>query len=597
MEPTEPTELTESTENNYLTMMSDRFDPQTPIGELYVLNFPEITFLRNIYSRHTDFYVDKIVYNFNNNKIVIPKKLNANNTNESAEIVTKVWINNITNVKSIGVYIVQSTMDLTTIDFTDDNLIEQNESIIPIHKVGNNSILLYDASITRNQYKSDWINLPMGNLCMVPSILTNQNIITVIEKYDENIENSIKIKYFVSTNQEEIRRLNISNLEYLLRRFKSCKHNISEGENIINFDIVNESITDMSIIVPKNEIVKIKVNYDIDIGTTTEQQIIQREIELIKTENDPELSWLTLNDYDIYVLDACSNLTSHIGQQMCGIITIKENSKITITSNSNFDVHVSYTFLSVLRYENGYVKMSKRRLRMVNTEGQNTIDQIPDNQYRFNIGRTRPINTTFVSGTEEQNNEVADENGNLLNLNDPFDGLFEQTNIFQMPSLNDHIPPTEEINSVALEINTIAKSHKLLNDMIWSYAKKTAIVKLLPKEKRECNISYEQINYGDYYFECFDCKNIFNMYSLSKWINKNMTVSSCPMCRAPIYEQPELYKNGYFWNEWTDNLIELQKFGKSAIIQTNNNIFTNITNYRNILLLNLLPPIIKISQC
>lgn len=633
--------------NSYIESMLDRSDENITeptnmtVGDLYTLSHPQVTFLKNVYCRHTQFTTKNIIYNFINNKVILPKIINiTENSVKTIEIITKVWIDNISNVKSFGVYIVGANVDVDMANFNrtnqtgQQNLSDQvNESILQIHKVDMVNILLYDSIIKRNQYVSDWTNVPCGNLCMIPSMLDNQRILFIIEKYDDNIENNLQIKYYISDSNQEISLFSSAlNHEYLLKKYISFDHHITPGENIINFDISNESITYMFVAIPttKNNTIADQTNIQIQYYTVTDvkpigptepielnnnmtnisPRIVMRTINLVKTTSNPELSWLKLDDYDIYMLDACANVTTNINAQLCGVISVRNNSRIIINTNLNTNISIGYSYLDVLRYVGGYVGLSRRRLRIVNGEGPNQINPIESETesmgFGFYAGRRQPYPSTIdMFGNNE---EVADENGREINNNiDQFEEIgWDRPTEFNNNNNDNNVDNIDNVSNVGdishyaditTEINMIEKSHYLLSEMIISYAKKTAKVKILPLEKSMCQISLEQINYGDYYYKCYKCKNVFSMDSFNKWINKTNLSSTCPTCRNPIYEQPLLFVNGHSWIKifYDTNILIRDK-----INNIQNSCYKNINTVRGYLLFNILSHNLvnlKISQC
>lgn len=526
--------------------------------DVYVTGNPQITFLKTTYRRHSEMHESKKIYDFINNMVTIE-------SDEQLEAINETWINNVDNIKWLYVFIVNHDFNVESINFSEN--LENNDNFLYFHKMDSTSLKVFHMQANKKTFdKSEyWCNIPSGHLCMVLSLLksSNKKVLFYIERYDELIENKLFVKTCISDNLVEINRFKVEEHEYLIKKHKTYCHQLTNGNNIINFDHLNVTMPYMYIMVPKNKSTSIKIKYETngvvnnDYGLQFEPTI--REVNLIKSSEDPEISWIKDESNDIYFLEGFANVPRSSGTQPCGIISVKNSGIIEIESRDDITISVTYTIFDVLRYIGNQVgfEYSHTPPRFVTIEPparQDVIEDLPASVFPdVNTNPLNPPDLEDVLSSEEPNNNVE-----LVNDNNDSEHISE--------SDNDYYP-----NSNIQDLNLYTK--KFL-EIVRKYEEENAICEELNKENSECQISWRPIEEGEYFYKCDRCKKIFGVHDLRYWFT-NQKKSTCPCCRKTFTSFPQLFK---------------RKSQSSANTNKSYYIYSSIMNW-------LIAPVMKIPQC
>lgn len=566
----------------------------------YIHFFPQVTFLKNVYRRHTDFYCSTETFEFVNNRLIIP-------ADENLSVMSKVWINNIDNIKTLKLFIINSDIDPNTIDINHEDLDNQDHiinstngnhiadptnmfnfgtdinPILLVHKVDRLSLEIYDRLITKKSSENNWKHIPCGNLCMVPKLLekNGRKLLFIIDQNDANVKNSIKIKFYVSNNGEEISKFDYYAHEYLIKRWFTYKHTLEIGENNIKFDVSYKTLPFLFVVLDKSDTNDVQIKYTTR-GASYNDRLI-RNITLCKSTEDPEMYWLDINNKDIYLLDAGNNISSHNSAQPCGVISIGKNDDnvITINTSRNVDVVITYVTFDVLRFFNGKINNVYlagfhygKDLPVTNSEADNTDEQQEDIPTPLGLTQLPIPNNSSGIDIFNYNTEVDNEINNQFDIVPTHENETNDDNESEDYSVHDQNNTNSVINVdyVTYEnhqrhLTEILKKSKILKNMISEHEIKNAKIKLLPQNKSECQISWNQIKNGEYYYECTKCKNVFDKQSLDDWMCINhYDITTCPYCRDNMYEYPILYKNMYEIDSLKNNLIKFVEYHTKKII-------------------------------
>ena len=88
--------------------------------EVYLTGNPQITMLKSVYRRHTDFITKREKYDFTNNKIIIPH-------DENMSVIDKIWISEWKNIKNMRLLIISNNVDIETINL--ESITESTDDI------------------------------------------------------------------------------------------------------------------------------------------------------------------------------------------------------------------------------------------------------------------------------------------------------------------------------------------------------------------------------------------------------------------------------------------------------------------------------------
>lgn len=197
---------------------------------------------------------------------------------------------------------------------------------------------------------------------------------------------------------------------------------------------------------------------------------------------------------------------------------MKNGSNINIvnTENTNFDIDVTFVSFDVFRYiePTGQINVISQ---------YNQIDQIFQVNQHVNI--------------EGPENDDDDGLPDAIPL-EIIDNMMIPVN--EIPIQIDPILYDDNID----EGDNIVENEKLYKGIsskfIKQYEKQTAIKKYI--ENEQCIISWNNIQYNDYYYECDQCHAKFSIYNFKKWFNTTSD-TSCPHCRKNMQCYPQMYYN------------------------------------------------------
>jgi hypothetical protein len=252
--------------------------------------------------------------------------------------------------------------------------------------------------------------------------------------------------------------------------------------------------------------------------------------DLVCTENDPEYSNYIINSNDIYIIDPYYNVIFK-GHQPYGNYILQKDSKFYITSTIHTQIEITYCIFDILRCSNNNIMLSS-----------NFFQEIINNQHENN--NLDIIENVNIHG-DIVNNEINDIDIDHVNALQ-----FEEENVHEEIEENVHEEIEENIHE---EIEENVNENNILNIELYShlitkYEQQNAIRKKI-YDNTECIISWQSIKYNDYYYECDQCKVIFDWIAFKKWFNIQHAEKSCPHCRKKMYHFPQLYKNcrDYFY--------------------------------------------------
>lgn len=280
---------------------------------------------------------EKKIYNLENDRLVLP-----NDT--ELEKIDKMWISNVNNVKCISMFLVLSEeCDINTI--TTD--VSNNDYLHTLFRLTNSAIATYNSLHSNGKYLNA---LPcVSALGIMPSRYNfgKTRVLIVVERYDQDIQTDLTIKYLTSTNYEEKRKIFQSYHETLVRKYISHEHNCKIGVNKIMFDCPNRCIYYIMINSTNNPTIKfVKKTFDNQKNITTIDQ------DILSTKIDEEFKYLSINGdeytFNTYILDAYMN-TQHSNYQPTGIMEIFDGSYFDIICDSDSQVTITYCLHDILR--------------------------------------------------------------------------------------------------------------------------------------------------------------------------------------------------------------------------------------------------------
>jgi len=161
--------------------------------EEHLIYSPQITFMRSMYRKHTDMYVRRKTFDFENNKVIIP-------TNHNMSAIEKMWISNWKNINKLYFLIVSNEVDIESLDI--DNITESTDDIQIVDMLKETSLQLFNKIQYANESKlfsNNFTVIPHHSLCFIPKLLDrgNKKLVYVASFKDDSIKCSIDVRYFV----------------------------------------------------------------------------------------------------------------------------------------------------------------------------------------------------------------------------------------------------------------------------------------------------------------------------------------------------------------------------------------------------------------
>ena len=305
----------------------------------YITSRPEITFLKNIYRRHTSIVSEKKIYVSINNRIKI------DDANNDIKCINKMWIKN-NNIKNISIFLVHNNVDINSVNIdTNDS---EDHNIQVIHKIDIMALM----SLNKLIKNDDLVNLeiPFNENQLVPKLVNmdnrNMNILIVFEPQQlingQNFE--LLIKYCITIDPDEIHKFNSFHHEYLFKRILSYKYELNEGENTINM-ITNLPV---ALIILNNTKKLICPVIKVDSHIVQHENVVDQNI--LSSDIDPEYN-IKSDIIDTYIIDAYQN-TNINRVQPAGIINIGNDSYFKINALEKTSITITYIIYDVLSIQN-----------------------------------------------------------------------------------------------------------------------------------------------------------------------------------------------------------------------------------------------------
>lgn len=320
-----------------------------PNGSAFITEKPQFSLLKTTYQRHFDIMSRKEVYDFDNNRLTLP-------INGDLEIVDKLWISNINNIKNIAVFLVNCDCgsgitsnyicdcDMSSININDQENHSYQGAIWLIYKMNNIALQTYNALHGEGKYLN---LLPCLVHAFVPQRYNATKILFVIDKYDEHVNNNLTVKYMISNDIDEKRRFFQAYHEWMIRKYISFEYDLNIGENVIDVEFLNNCIFYVMVNIEKTSdpISEIEIEYK-TYGLSREDKIVKRNI--LSTHVDEEFCYVKLDNYDTFILDAYMN-TQQLTHQPMGIFEMREGSKFKIHSKHKTKISITYCVMDVVR--------------------------------------------------------------------------------------------------------------------------------------------------------------------------------------------------------------------------------------------------------
>ena len=326
-------------------------------GSKYIIGNPQITFMKNAYKRHTELLSRKTICQTENNRYIF-------STNEDIEIIDKIFIGNIDNVKCIGLYIISTDIDSNTIntDTQDDIQINpENSTICCIFRMNQVALQTYIKLNGNNLINNQVYELfNISKHALIPKFLkkSNKKLLLIVDSFNlVDKQFNLTIKYKIVNNFDEIRKFNLVDHEYCIRKSKSFEYNIVKGENIIGVEFLRNLI--IYIVINIKNVSDIPITRPIDIeyktfGSKREDKIIKRK--LFPTNLDLEFAYITIPNHTTYILDSYENIGCD-NEQLKGIFEMRESSHFKFTSEYDTKITITYCVFDVIQYGRNELKM------------------------------------------------------------------------------------------------------------------------------------------------------------------------------------------------------------------------------------------------
>lgn len=333
-----------------------------PSVDQYLTGNPQITFSKNVYRRHTNILSKKDVYEFENNRVIIPPT-------EEVDVIKNIWISNCDNIKCVSMFAVDQNLNMEEITTNTTDTIENND--IMLFSKLNKEIL----DIFNPKKSNGYWQFPITeNALMTNQMLKKgRNILFVIDTIDNNIKHNIIVKRLIVNSVEESKLFNNTCHEYLVKRLKTFEYDIKIGHNEINTEFIGDSIAYIILNSQKGASNDMSICLECNISCISSQEMVDKTIKynICSTQYDPEHSHFVSENSDVYVLDVFANLYQKSetfaeidywegqigGHQPKGNFNMKQCSCFKIDSKINTKLEITYAIFDVLRYS--YVGQSQ----------------------------------------------------------------------------------------------------------------------------------------------------------------------------------------------------------------------------------------------
>ena len=305
---------------------------------MYLHGHPQITLLKSTYQQITQCYSKKTKYQTVNNIEHESTQYIHIEPNDFLSTIQRMCITNASNIKQLGIFIVNNNINIE--DLTIDSQPDTDQIQI-ICKISSTYLKVFTSLFSRVQ--NDKFLIPIVKNALVPKLLVNQKFMIIIDCVDQMIKSDLSVTYGIVVSPIEIHKYNNIDFETLFKRQFTKSHIIEIGENIINTDIYNMSISDIII----------TSNNNIDI--TLQNNLINQKIYNIK-DDDEFILHNDIEHLNIYIYDALNNLVENIDKynnfQPTGSIVLHQDGKFIINSTVKTTVDITYAVFDVLRTNN-----------------------------------------------------------------------------------------------------------------------------------------------------------------------------------------------------------------------------------------------------
>lgn len=495
---------------------------------IYLTEYPQITFQKDVYRRHVEFYKTTTEFDFIGNHAEIFYETDVNSS------IKQIVVNNVKNIKHLTLFIVGKNIDLNSLTpFTDTvcneiplfpnnnelNIDNHLTNIFIIASLSNKALKTNAIIYNHKSHKIDETKygiIPIcNNFLYLKMLKENYKMVMVIEKYDESIVNhKIIVTANFTNSHDEQRRFNDAAHECLIKRYQTKKYNLQVGENVIPFDFTAHALSHMFV----NSDNPININYQIKIDNkiVPENPIILNST--MKNSNDDLLffSYRT-TAFNTYYYDAGENIKGQ--HQPIGHTIINDECKFIIDSTIDCEIDITYVLFDIVRYiSNEFVIAS-------------------------DISRFTPLSPTEIV-TVVPHDPIAQINAN-----------HEQTPVERVIPALIQIP---EPNKKEINIYAMMSYNELFLKFIKEYEISTSICKKLSNDNNECAIDQAEISIDGFYYICPQCNKPFEKENLLNWSIKKHGELSCPCCRFEFDSLPQIFINK---EEDNNNTFDTAKTG------------------------------------
>lgn len=536
--------------------------------QVYLTGNPDETFWKKRYVRHSDAIGERRVYPIVNNRVIIER------TDEML-ITSKIWFSNVSNIKSVTIYMINDFVDPDSLQVD----MPATNNVYLLHRLTKESLLLYNKLC-----KNDSIEFPVTDTEFCPGIFNDTRLVFVFSLIDSELPCHLKIKYLNIVDLEMKMHIRNMSHEYLFKRLTTVKYKISPGNNVIDPDMKNSSLSYLTITAPK--------------GTSDSLNIQLGDTRINLSSTDQEYNGYTIDECDTYIYDVFGNIP--IKFQPTGDIILKDC--FNIFSMSETEIQITYATNNVMRsvdgvlavvynesvtnavstaaaMRGGYRYLPNLLNRIINKYTLEQIDTVLADAHvdidtanltdsiRLALnGELNDITDILQNATGTESNihvafifclgavisesEIGAATQILYDVLGDFCDLNNLLLAFRHKNydINALLPPVQvpvqmPVLDHGAEIDafgpfTEPNMNLLYDNLIYKYECSTAINRSIKNES--CCISWSDIKYNDYYYKCDDCTAIFEPKLYKKWLRSN---TKCPQCSRTIERFPQIYRN------------------------------------------------------
>ena len=517
----------------------------------YLIGHPQITFVKNVYKRHTDVkFIDK-VYDFENtdqamvelethNRITCINCATITNNIKSLKmlIVPKAWtLSDVSNSQDVQNH--KNTDEMSIIfSFTRESLYQLNKTMDILFNETDPYLTLPS---TNNSILSYFIGGPVSN----------RKVIFYIEPDNQNISNQLQIKYSVLETIEEQKKFVLVGHEYLINQYYTHKIKISSGENRIPIHHLNIPLNKLFICSDNS------MNLSCKLALRSESQLdngndpithIYRLKNISTCGNNYKYSLDSQNCY--FFNGEYSNMKYNPDVQPNGHISARHGSHLIINSDSNGTVNIMYSFRNVIRYIGGIMGLAYKFTHR--------DENVPDinNEFVFSIENPekKPQVILDYENPEPEINQniIANNNNGVIveQLLDEDDVFINPNDLIEQDEVQPNDPTAEPYDltdwekwNMSMRKNFMDLKFKFIYSVIDKYCLDSAIKRKV-EDGTICCIDCDKIEDGEYYYKCDQCTVTVKKENMDIWLfSKSFRSIKCLMCNKDIKVYPQLYIN------------------------------------------------------